>query len=116
MWRSHDSSGRGARARVHWGGAIGALLYWGTSARRGTGAAPGAPPGTAVCMMVDEPLGAPDPVVPIPIDHPVRGAAVAVDLTALTDKRLTSGELLGTVDTPTMDRISAALRVPLDLT
>ncbi|MER5548120.1 type II toxin-antitoxin system PemK/MazF family toxin [Streptomyces sp. NPDC001118] len=73
-------------------------------------------PGTAVCMMIDETRGAPDTVVTIPVAHPVRGAAVAVDLTALTDKRLQAGEFLGTVDTETMDRISAALRVTLDLT
>ncbi|MGW8848433.1 hypothetical protein H7827_10435 [Streptomyces sp. JH002] len=52
----------------------------------------------------------------IPMAHPVRGAAVAVDLTALTDKRVTGGEFLGTVDDGTMERISAALRVTLDLT
>lgn len=73
-------------------------------------------PGTAVCMMIDETEGAPDTIVTIPLAHPVRGAAVAVDLTALTDKRLSAGELLGTVDAETMDRISAALRVTLDLT
>ncbi|MGQ0465115.1 MAG: type II toxin-antitoxin system PemK/MazF family toxin [Sporichthyaceae bacterium] len=73
-------------------------------------------PGTAVCMMIDETEGAPDTVVTIPMTHPLRGAAVAVDLTALTDKRLSAGELLGTVDRGTMDRISAALRVTLDLT
>ncbi|MQY10210.1 hypothetical protein SRB5_03170 [Streptomyces sp. RB5] len=37
-------------------------------------------------------------------------------LTALTDKRLQAGEFLGTVDELTMDRISAALGVTLDLT
>ncbi|MER7958630.1 type II toxin-antitoxin system PemK/MazF family toxin [Streptomyces sp. NPDC096030] len=73
-------------------------------------------PGTAVCMMIDETQGAPDTVVTIPMTHPVRGAAVAVDLTALTDKRLTAGEFLGTADTATMDRISAALRITLELT
>lgn len=73
-------------------------------------------PGTAVCMMIDETQGAPDTVVTIPVTHPVRGAGVAVDLTALTDKRLTDGEFLGTLDAETMDRISAALRVTLDLT
>ncbi|MER6380925.1 hypothetical protein [Streptomyces sp. NPDC001250] len=67
-------------------------------------------------MMIDETQGAPDTVVTIPVAHPVRGAAVAVDLTTLTDKRLQAGEFLGTVDTETMDRISAALRVTLDLT
>ncbi|MGP3979247.1 type II toxin-antitoxin system PemK/MazF family toxin [Streptomyces sp. 8N114] len=71
-------------------------------------------PGTAVCMMIDETQGAPDTVVTIPMARPVRGAAVAIDLTALTDKRLRSGEFLGTVDAETMDRISAALRVTLD--
>ncbi|RCG16234.1 hypothetical protein DTL70_28810 [Streptomyces diacarni] len=73
-------------------------------------------PGTAVCMMIDETEGAPDTVVTIPMTRPVRGAAVAVDLTALTDERLGKGEFLGSVDTATMDRISAALRVTLDLT
>lgn len=73
-------------------------------------------PGTAVCMMIDETRGAPDTVVTIPMDHPVNGAAVAVDLTALTDKRLSAGEFLGTVDDEILDRISAALRVTLDLT
>ncbi|MEU2718710.1 type II toxin-antitoxin system PemK/MazF family toxin [Streptomyces sp. NPDC007205] len=73
-------------------------------------------PGTAVCMMIDETRGAPDTVVTIPVSQPVHGAAVAVDLTALTDKRLQAGEFLGSVDTQTMDRISAALRVTLDLT
>lgn len=73
-------------------------------------------PGTAVCMMIDETGGAPDTVVTIPVTHPVRGAAVAVDLTALTEKRLTSGEFLGTIDAETMDRISLALRITLDLT
>ncbi|MDW6060265.1 hypothetical protein SAZ11_22540 [Streptomyces sp. FXJ1.4098] len=67
-------------------------------------------------MMIDETEGAPDTVVTIPLAHPVRGAAVAVELTALTDKRLRVGEFLGTVDAETMDRISAALRVTLDLT
>ncbi|WP_269857034.1 hypothetical protein [Streptomyces sp. RPT161] len=46
----------------------------------------------------------------------MRGAAVATDLTDLTDKRLMADEFLGTVDAGTMDRISAALRVTLDLT
>jgi mRNA interferase MazF len=73
-------------------------------------------PGTAVCMMIDETQRAPDTVVTIPMTQPVRGAAVAVDLTALTDKRLQAGEHLGSVDAQTMDRISAALRVSLDLT
>ncbi|MFI1098422.1 hypothetical protein [Streptomyces sp. NPDC020917] len=73
-------------------------------------------PGTAVCMMIDETQGAPDTVITIPLTHPVRGAAVAVDLTSLTGKRLTSGDFLGTVDAPTMDWIVAALRVTLDLT
>lgn len=73
-------------------------------------------PGTAVCMMIDETHGAPDTVVTIPMTHPVRGAAVAIDLTALSDQRLRAGELLGTVGPETMDRISAALRVTLDLT
>ncbi|MGX1977173.1 hypothetical protein [Streptomyces kronopolitis] len=67
-------------------------------------------------MMIDETQGAPDTVVTIPLAQPVHGAAVAVDLTALTDKRLIAGELLGTVDAGTMDRISAALRVTLNLT
>ncbi|WP_102922602.1 type II toxin-antitoxin system PemK/MazF family toxin [Streptomyces noursei] len=73
-------------------------------------------PSTAVCMMIDETKGAPDTVVTIPLTDPVRGAAVAVDLTALTDKRLTAGEFLGAVEAETMERISAALRVTLDLT
>jgi mRNA interferase MazF len=73
-------------------------------------------PGTAVCMMIDETQGAPDTVVTIPLVHPVRGSAVAVDLTALTEKRLQAGEYLGIVDKGIMDRISAALRVTLDLT
>lgn len=73
-------------------------------------------PGTAVCMMIDETRGAPDTVVTIPMTHPVRGAAVAVDLTALTDKRLGAGEFLGTVSAETMERIAATLRVTLDLT
>lgn len=73
-------------------------------------------PGTAVCMMIDETQGAPDTVVTIPMTHPVPGAAVAVDLTALTDKRIQAGEFLGTVTAETMDRISAAMRVALDLT
>jgi mRNA interferase MazF len=73
-------------------------------------------PGTAVVMMIDETHGAPDTVVTIPLTRPLRGAAVAVDLTALTLKRLQAGTLLGTVDPETMDRISAALRVALDLT
>ncbi|RCG24665.1 hypothetical protein DQ392_02630 [Streptomyces reniochalinae] len=67
-------------------------------------------------MMIDETEGAPDTVVTIPMTRPVRGAAVAVGLTALTDERLSKGEFLGSVDTATMDRISAALRVTLDLT
>ncbi|MET9255640.1 type II toxin-antitoxin system PemK/MazF family toxin [Streptomyces sp. NPDC003717] len=73
-------------------------------------------PGTAVCMMIDETAGAPDTVVTIPLTRPVCGAAVAVDLTALTDKRLQAGEYLGSVDATTMERISAALRITLDLT
>jgi mRNA interferase MazF len=72
-------------------------------------------PGSAVCMMIDETRGAPDTVVTIPVTTPVRGAAVAVDLTALTDKRLRAGELLGPIDAPTIERISATLRVALEL-
>lgn len=67
-------------------------------------------------MMIDETPGAPDIVVTIPLTRPVRGAAVAVDLTALTDKRLQAGDFLGPVGSETMDRISAALRVTLDPT
>ncbi|MEU5637995.1 hypothetical protein [Streptomyces milbemycinicus] len=65
---------------------------------------------------IDETQGAPDTVVTIPLVHPVRGAAVAVDLTAPTGKRLRGGKFLGTVDAEAMDRISAALCVTLDRT
>lgn len=73
-------------------------------------------PSTVVCMMIDQTEGAPDTVVTVPIDEPVKGAAVAVDLMALTDKRIRSGVFLGTVSTAVMTRVSAALRVVLDLT
>jgi mRNA interferase MazF len=73
-------------------------------------------PGTAVCMMIDQTGGAPDTVVTIPVAEPVAGVAVAVDLVALTDTRITAGTLLGAVSAEAMDRISAALRVVLDLT
>ncbi|MHA4819557.1 type II toxin-antitoxin system PemK/MazF family toxin [Streptomyces aculeolatus] len=72
-------------------------------------------PGTAVCMMIDETLGAPDTVVTVPIDSPVQGAAVAVDCTSLTARRIRAGTCLGTVEDATMARVSAALRVVLDL-
>lgn len=72
-------------------------------------------PTTAMCMMIDETGGAPDTVVTVPIGTPVQGAAVAVDCTALTAKRITAGTFLGTVDETVMTRISAALRVVLDL-
>ncbi|MGW1997742.1 hypothetical protein [Embleya sp. NPDC001921] len=60
--------------------------------------------------------GAPDTVVTVPIAEPVPGAAVAVDLVALTDKRIRSGTFLGTADPAVMTRVSAALRVDLELT
>ncbi|GAA2688776.1 hypothetical protein GCM10010400_62010 [Streptomyces aculeolatus] len=72
-------------------------------------------PGTAVCMMIDETLGAPDTVVTVPIDSPVQGAAVAVDCTSLTARRIRAGTCLGTVEDATMARVSAALCVVLDL-
>lgn len=72
-------------------------------------------PRTAVCMMIDETRGAPDTVVTVPVGSPVQGAAVAVDCTSLTAERLLAGTLLGTVDGATMTRVSAALRVVLDL-
>jgi mRNA interferase MazF len=72
-------------------------------------------PSTALCMMIDETGGAPDTVVTVPIVSPVRGAAVAVDCTALTAKRITAGTFLGAVDETVMARICAALRVVLDL-
>lgn len=72
-------------------------------------------PGTAMCMMIDETRGAPDTVVTVLIDSPVQGAAVAVDCTSLTARRISAGTLLGTVDDATMSRVSAALRVVLDL-
>jgi mRNA interferase MazF len=67
-------------------------------------------------MMIDKTQGVPDTVVTIPMARPVRGAAVAVDLTALTDKHLSAAEFLGTVDAEATDRISAAPRVTLDFT
>lgn len=73
-------------------------------------------PGTVVCMMIDQTEGAPDTVVTVPLAEPVRGAAVAVDLVALTEKRVLDGTFLGTVDAAAMKRVSAALRVVLDLT
>lgn len=73
-------------------------------------------PGTLVCMMIDRTGGAPDTVVTVPIHEPVEGAAVAVDLVALTDKRIRSGTYLGTADPAVMTRVSAALRVVLELT
>ncbi|MFI6984280.1 type II toxin-antitoxin system PemK/MazF family toxin [Embleya sp. NPDC050154] len=73
-------------------------------------------PGTLVCMMIDRTGGAPDTVVTVPIGEPVAGAAVAVDLVALTDKRIRSGTFLGTADPAVMTRVSAALRVVLELT
>lgn len=73
-------------------------------------------PATVVCMMIDETGGAPDTVITVPLVEPVEGAAVAVDLVALTDKRIRSGALLGPVDAVTMERVSSALRVVLDLT
>lgn len=62
-------------------------------------------------MMIDETVGAPDTVVTVPVAYPVRGAAVAVDPTALGEKRLRAGEFLGTADAETMNPISAALRL-----
>ncbi|WP_439674688.1 type II toxin-antitoxin system PemK/MazF family toxin [Embleya sp. MST-111070] len=73
-------------------------------------------PGTLVCMMIDQTGGAPDTVVTVPITEPIEGAAVAVDLVSLTDKRIRSGAFLGTVDAAVMTRLSAALRVVLELT
>jgi mRNA interferase MazF len=72
-------------------------------------------PSTALCMMIDETGGAPDTVVTVPITSPVQGAAVAVDVTALTTKRITAGIFLGTVDDTVMARVSSALRVVLEL-
>lgn len=59
--------------------------------------------------------GAPDTVVTVPIDSPVQGAAVAVDCTSLTARRIRAGTCLGTVEDATMARVFAALRVVLDL-
>lgn len=73
-------------------------------------------PGTVVCMMIDQTGVAPDTVITVPVSEPVTGAAVAVDLVALTDKRISSGAFLGSVDGVAMERVSAALRVVLDLT
>ena len=73
-------------------------------------------PGTLVCMMIDQTGGAPDTVVTVPISAPVAGAVVAVDLVALTEKRIRAGAFLGTVDSAAMTRVSAALRVVLELT
>ena len=73
-------------------------------------------PGTSVCMIIDETQGAPDTVVTLPTAHPVNGAAVAVDLTALAEKRLRAGEFLRMIHAEVLDRISAALRVTLDFT
>lgn len=73
-------------------------------------------PGTVACVMIDQTAGAPDTVVTVPVTEPVVGAAVAVDLVALTDERIRSGTCLGSVDAAAMARVSAALRVVLDLT
>lgn len=66
-------------------------------------------------MIIDETGGAPDALVTVPIGSPVQGAAVAVDCTSLTAKRITAGAFLGTVDESAMTQVSAALRVVLDL-
>ncbi|MGP4110162.1 type II toxin-antitoxin system PemK/MazF family toxin [Streptomyces sp. 4N509B] len=72
-------------------------------------------PDTALCMMIDETGGAPDTVVTVPVTSPVQGAAVAVDVTALTTKRITAGTFLGTVNDTVIARVASALRVVLDL-
>jgi mRNA interferase MazF len=70
---------------------------------------------TALCMMIDETGGAPDTVVTVPLSAPVTGAAVALDVTALTTRRITAGTFLGTVDDAFMTRVATALRVVLEL-
>lgn len=72
-------------------------------------------PASVVAMMIDETGGAPDTVVTVPVTDPVHGVAVAVDLTTLTVRRVHSGTFLGRVDEATMERVSTALRVVLEL-
>ncbi|WPB87911.1 hypothetical protein [Streptomyces malaysiensis] len=73
-------------------------------------------PSSVVAMMIDETGGAPDTVVTVPITEPVHGAAVAVDLTTLTVKRIRSGTFMGHVNEATMAGVSTTLRVVLDST
>jgi mRNA interferase MazF len=72
-------------------------------------------PASVVAMMIDETGGAPDTVVTVPLAEPVPGVAVAVDLTTLTTQRVRSGVFLGEVNEATMERVSTALRVVLEL-
>ncbi|MGP3953499.1 hypothetical protein [Streptomyces sp. 7N604] len=57
-------------------------------------------PNTALCMMIYETGGAPDTVVTVSLSAPVTGAAVAVDVTALTTKRITAGTSSAPPTTP----------------
>ncbi|UIX32985.1 type II toxin-antitoxin system PemK/MazF family toxin [Streptomyces sp. GQFP] len=73
-------------------------------------------PRTAVVLMIDETGQAPDSVVTVPLTDPVKGVAVAVDIASLRISTVVSGEFLGVVAGPDMQRVDRALRVALDLT
>lgn len=73
-------------------------------------------PRTVVVLMIDETGQAPDSVVTVPLTDPVKGVAVAVDIASLRVSTITTGQFLGVIPAPDMERVDRALRVALDLT
>ncbi|MEV8344515.1 type II toxin-antitoxin system PemK/MazF family toxin [Streptomyces niveus] len=72
-------------------------------------------PGGIACVIIQEVEDAPDTLLTIPIEHPVRGVVMASDVTQFRPVRFEEGKFRGFLSAPDMERVSQAVRAALDL-
>ncbi|MFI7415253.1 type II toxin-antitoxin system PemK/MazF family toxin [Streptomyces sp. NPDC049627] len=72
-------------------------------------------PGGIACVIIQEVENAPDTLLTIPIEQPVRGVVMASDVTQFRPVRFEQGKFLGFLSDEEMDRVSQAVRAALDL-
>lgn len=72
-------------------------------------------PGGIQCVLIQETQDAPDTLVTVPIEEPVRGVIMAPDVSPFRPVRFEQGKLLGYVSAQDMERVDTALRAVFDL-
>lgn len=72
-------------------------------------------PGSIACVLIQEVEDAPDTLLTIPIEHPVRGVVIASGVSGFRPARFEQGKFLGWLSPGDMESVSQALRAALDL-